>query len=228
MQPEQIILQNRKKGSEDDAKEIGDALGEVGNLLVGSWDRIFREELEGHGHFTQTGTDIGNPWTKPEESIRLGKDDEIIIISFEMTVDPLPPFGCAIFYPKTVFDAPEEAEEAPAEEAAEAPTEEPAAEEAPAEEPAAEEAPAEDPAAKEAPAEEPKAEEAPVEETPAEEPNAEEAPVEESPAEEPKAEEAPVEEAPAEEPKAEEAPVEEAPAEEPKAEDTPAEETKEE
>ena len=84
MQPEQIILQNRKKGSEDDAREIGDALGEVGNLLVGSWDRIFREELEGHGQFTQTGTYIGNPWTKPEEAIRLSKDEEIVIITFEV------------------------------------------------------------------------------------------------------------------------------------------------
>jgi CBS domain-containing protein len=209
MQPEQIILQNRKNGDEDNAKEIGDALAEVGNLLVGSWDRIFREELKGHGHFTQTGTFIGNPWTKPEESIRLGKDDEIIIITFEMTVDPLPPFGCAIFYPKTVFDAPEKAEEAPAEEAAEAPAEEPAAEETPAEEPAAEEAPAEEPAAEEAPAEEPA-----VEEAPAEEPAAEEAPAEEPAAEEAPAEKPVAEEAPAEEPAAEEAPAEAPAAEE--------------
>jgi len=145
MQPEQIILQNRKNGTEADANEIGDALGEVGNLLVGSWDRIFREEMEGHGHFAQSGTYIGNPWAKPEESIRLGNEDKLVIITFEMTVDPLPPFNCAIFYPLTVFEA-------------EAPAEEPAAEEPAAEEPVTEEPAAEEPVAEE-PAEEPAAEE---------------------------------------------------------------------
>ncbi|MCK5564557.1 MAG: CBS domain-containing protein [Planctomycetes bacterium] len=144
MQPEQVILQNRKSGKQEEAQEIGDALAEVGNLLVGAWDRIFREELEGHKHFVQSGTFIGNVWANTEESLRIKPDEELSILSFEMTVAPLPPFNCSVIYPKSVFEPVAEApsEEAPPE--AEAPAEETPAEETPAEETPAEEAPAEE------------------------------------------------------------------------------------
>ena len=165
MQPEQVIVQNRKSGKQEDAEGIGDALCEVGNLLVGSWDRIFREELEGHKHFVQSGTFIGNVFKDTEESLRIKPDEELSVMSFEMTVAPLPPFNCSVIYPKSVFEP-----------AKEAPPEEAPAEEAPAEE-AKEEAPAEETPAEEAPAEEeaPPAEEAKEEAPPA----AEEAPTEE-------------------------------------------------
>ncbi|MFC1676866.1 CBS domain-containing protein [Planctomycetota bacterium] len=221
MLPEQKILENTKRGGDQEASEASDAIGEMGNLLVGSWDRIFREELEGHSHFVQTKTFIGDPWSGSEGKIQLDEKDEFTFIPYEMTIGDYPVFNCGVIFPNSLFgdqaeaEEPAKVEEAPAEEPAkaeEAPAEEPAkAEEAPAEEPAkAEEAPAEEPAkAEEAPAEEP----AKAEEAPAEEP----AKAEEAPAEEP----AKAEEAPAEEP----AKAEEAPAEEPaKAEEVPAEE----
>ena len=120
MQPEQVILQNRKNGGQEEAEEVGDALGEVGNLLVGAWDRVFRENLEDHKHFVQSGTFIGNPWTKPEESLRITKDQELSILTFEMSVDPLPPFRCAVVYPLAVFAPaaePDQSEPEPADEA---------------------------------------------------------------------------------------------------------------
>jgi CBS domain-containing protein len=200
MQPEQIITKNRKSGTEDDANEIGDALSEVGNLFVGSCDRVFREGLEDHGHFVQAGTFIGNPWTGSDKKIGIAADEELLILEFEMTVDPLEPFKCAMAFSKTMFDPPPEPEEEPEPEASaeEAPPAEetPAAvEEAPA---AAEETPVE--AAAEAPAPEP---EAPAEEA-AQEPEAPLAePAAEEPAEAEAPEEAPTDEAPAEEAQAE-------------------------
>ena len=221
MLPEKRILENTKRGGDKEASEASDAIGEMGNLLIGSWDRIFREELEGHGHFSQTKTFIGDPWSGSKEEIELDDNEEFTFIPYEMTIGEYPAFNCGVIFPNSIFGGQAAAEE-PAK-AEEAPVEEPAkAEEAPAEEPAkAEEAPVEEPAkAEEAPAEEP----AKAEEAPAEEP----AKAEKAPAEEPaKAEEAPVEEpakaekAPAEEP----AKAEETPAEEPaKAEEAPAEE----
>ena len=50
---------------------MGDAVGEIGNLMVGSWDRVFRKELPGHGHFVLNKNFIGSPWNNPEESYRL-------------------------------------------------------------------------------------------------------------------------------------------------------------
>ncbi len=124
MQPEKVIEQNRKTGSEEEANEIGDAIGEVGNLMTGSWDRVFREEMEGHGHFVQSGTFVGNPWNKPESTIRLEKDEPLVLIQYQITVDPLEPFLCTAIYPQKIFLPPGMRE---------APSAEPAAEEEPAE-----------------------------------------------------------------------------------------------
>ncbi len=104
MQPDQIIAQNRRNGTETEAAEIGDALGEVGNLLVGSWDRVFREELPGHGHFKQMATFYGNPWSDPAQSFGLAVDEPLDILTFQLTVEPLPPFRGAALYPASLFE----------------------------------------------------------------------------------------------------------------------------
>ena len=41
MLPEARIKEEAKRGSEEDAQAMSDAVGEVGNLLVGTWDRVF-------------------------------------------------------------------------------------------------------------------------------------------------------------------------------------------
>lgn len=135
MQPEQIIRQNRKNGGQEEAEEVGDALGEVGNLLVGAWDKVFREELEGHKHFVQSGTFIGNPWLKPTESLRLTKEEELAIVTFEMTVEPLDAFKCSIIYPVTVFEPAPEPESADEEDPQDADAEQAQGEEGDADQP---------------------------------------------------------------------------------------------
>lgn len=104
MLPEQRILENCKRGTTKEAEEMSDAIGEAGNLLVGSWDRIFREGSEGHGHFVQTDTFIGDPWTNSQEKIGLADDEELLFIPYEMTIDPYPTFNCGVIFPKTLFD----------------------------------------------------------------------------------------------------------------------------
>lgn len=103
MVPEQKILQNCKHGSAKEAEDMADAVGEAGNMLVGSWDRIFREELEGHGHFVQTDTFIGNPWDSPEEKIGLANDEEFLFVPYEVTIGSYPAFNCGVIFPKTIF-----------------------------------------------------------------------------------------------------------------------------
>jgi len=103
MLPEQRILDNRKRGSTKDAEDMSDAMGEAGNLLVGSWDRIFREGLDGHGHFVQTSTFIGNPWDNAAEKIGLSGNEEFLFIPYEMTIGSYPAFNCGVIFPKTIF-----------------------------------------------------------------------------------------------------------------------------
>ncbi len=103
MLPENRILEEIKRGTIKDVQSMNDAISEVGNLCVGSWDRVFREEFEGHGHFLQDGTYIGNPWDNPEEAIGLSKDTQLLFVSFEMTVESFPSFRCGVVFPENVF-----------------------------------------------------------------------------------------------------------------------------
>jgi CBS domain-containing protein len=105
MLPENRILEEIKRGTIKDVESMNDAVREIGNLCVGSWDRIFREQFEGHGHFVQNGTFIGSPWDKPEDSIGLGKNESLSFVPFEMTVGKFPSFTCGVIFPKSVFDA---------------------------------------------------------------------------------------------------------------------------
>ncbi|MHC4746856.1 MAG: CBS domain-containing protein, partial [Planctomycetota bacterium] len=116
MLPEEKILDNIKRGSAKEAKSMVDTIGEAGNTLVGSWDKIFSEGLEGHGHFVQTSTFVGNPWDNPEKKIGLASDEEFLFVPYEMTVGSYKAFDCGVIFPKTIFNetsAPDAKEAAP-------------------------------------------------------------------------------------------------------------------
>jgi CBS domain-containing protein len=135
MLPKQRILDDRKRDSIKEAEYVADAIKEAGNLLVGSWDRIFREELEGHGHFTQTNTFIGVPWDNPKANIDLN-EEQFSFVPYEMTIGDYPSFSCGVIFPEAIFKTPPPAAaetSAPAEEkVAEKPQEEAKAEVVPA------------------------------------------------------------------------------------------------
>jgi CBS domain-containing protein len=103
VQPENVIIKNRKQGVQETADELKDAIGEVGNLMIGSFDRIFREECHGHGHFVYSNTFVGQPWNKPEV-FGLGPDDELIAVSYEMAVGTFPPFTVSAIFAKKIFE----------------------------------------------------------------------------------------------------------------------------
>ncbi len=144
MQPEQRIEENRKRGTAKEAEDIADAIGEVGNMLVGSWDRIFREGLEGHKHFVQSGTFIGDPSQNIAKAYGLPEDDAFLYTPFEITVGSYSAFNCAALLPKALFGQAEASEgEPPAQDAQEPDAREaPEAAEASADAPAAEQQPA--------------------------------------------------------------------------------------
>lgn len=104
MLPEKKILDDVKRGSIDEADNLTDATREVGNLLVGSWDRVFREECEGHGHFLKTNTFIGKPW-EDSGKVGLAADEPVYFAIYEMTVASYPSFCCAAVFPKTAISA---------------------------------------------------------------------------------------------------------------------------
>ena len=202
MLPEKRILDMRRKGTQKDAEELDDAVGETGNLLVGSWDRVFREGWESHGHFLQSATFIGLPWDDAQANLGVGDDEEFTYIPFEMSVGEFPAFNCGVIFPESIFvekPASEEAVEATPEESADVTEEVETAQETVQEViPAEEEVPPADPPEEEATqtksqpddevtpepqpvAEDPKTEEPEIEEPETtEEPETEEADVQES------------------------------------------------
>jgi CBS domain-containing protein len=102
------ILENIKRGSLKEAEGMSDAMAEAGNMLVGAWNRIFREGLKDHGQFVQSNTFIGNPWEKPEEKIDLSSYEELLFVSYEMSIGSYPSFACGVIFPRTVFAGAEE------------------------------------------------------------------------------------------------------------------------
>ena len=100
MLPEERIMSNRKNASAGLAESVVDAMGETGNLLVDTWDRIFREGLEGHNHFShRLPAFVGRPWDQSEETMGLAGDEEVFFLPYEMTVGSYPAFNCGVIFP---------------------------------------------------------------------------------------------------------------------------------
>jgi CBS domain-containing protein len=111
MLPEEQIREKAKRGSIEDATNLEDAVREVGNSLVGAWDRVFRTRCRGHDHFCRTSTFIGKPWKRLDE-VEWSEDAEVVFMLYKMTVEPYPSFKCAAVFPKAMLPgaghAPEE------------------------------------------------------------------------------------------------------------------------
>jgi len=104
MQSEEMILANRNDASPELAGSMVNAMGEAGNLLVGSWDRVFSEGLDGHSHFShRLPAFVGSPWDRPEETMGLAGDQELVFIPYQMTIGSYPAFDCGVIFPKTIF-----------------------------------------------------------------------------------------------------------------------------
>lgn len=104
MLPEKRITSNRRKASADLSEIMIDAMGEAGNLLAASWERVFSESLEGHERFSnRLPAYIGKLWGKSEETIGLAGDEEVFFILYGMTVGPYPSFNCGVIFPKKIF-----------------------------------------------------------------------------------------------------------------------------
>jgi CBS domain-containing protein len=112
MLPEQRIQQEVKRGSVDEAEGLTDAVCEVGNLLVGSWDCVYREGLKGHGHFLKTGTFIGKLWENTNE-LSIPADEELMFVVYVITVEPYKSFRCAAVFPKATIGRAADASVAP-------------------------------------------------------------------------------------------------------------------
>ena len=102
MLPEGRILEQVKRGSMENTDSLQDAAREVGNLLVGAWDTVFRGQCGGHGHFVKKDTVIGKLWDKPDR-MPLSPDDPVLLALYEMTVEPYPSFTCAAVVPQAML-----------------------------------------------------------------------------------------------------------------------------
>jgi CBS domain-containing protein len=103
MLPEARILEYLKRGVLQGAESLQDAAQEAGNLLVGSWNRVFRESCPGHKHFLKTGTFIGKPWDSPGQA-QLQTNEEALTVLYDMTIEAYPSFECAAVFPTMVLN----------------------------------------------------------------------------------------------------------------------------
>jgi len=99
----QKVMDNIKKGTIKEAEQVRDAISEAGNLMVGSWDRIFRDRVKGHGHFLQIETFIGEPWDNLRQMTGPAEDKEFVCTIYEMKVGNYPAFDCAVVFPNAML-----------------------------------------------------------------------------------------------------------------------------
>jgi CBS domain-containing protein len=102
MLPQARILEEMKRGAIESTEHLKDPAQEVGNLLVGSWDRVFRAGCEGHQHFQKVGTSIGKPSENPG-LMGLSAGGEVLLALYEMTIEPYPSFKCAAVFPEAIL-----------------------------------------------------------------------------------------------------------------------------
>lgn len=106
MHSEQMILENIKSGTLEKARDMSGVLTEVGQALVGAWDRVFHKGLDGHNNFVQTNVCIGNLWSESDK-ISLSGKEELVLVGYQITINPYPSFKCGVIFPKELFtDAP--------------------------------------------------------------------------------------------------------------------------
>ncbi len=104
MQPKSKILENSKVGGQKEAEDLRDAVQEVGNLLVGSWDRVYRERLENHKHFTKTSTFIGELQEAAKKDSGLSTEGQYNVIDCDITIGEFPPCHCVVMFPETLWN----------------------------------------------------------------------------------------------------------------------------
>ncbi|MBN2513239.1 MAG: CBS domain-containing protein [Sedimentisphaerales bacterium] len=114
MLPEKRIQEQVKSGALKDAQALTDAIKELGNLMTGSWDRIFRQSLAGHKHLKQVNVYIGQPWGNPKESIQMEPDHECLMILSKIKVGAFEPVLCAAVFPVEILEPKAADEPAPA------------------------------------------------------------------------------------------------------------------
>jgi CBS domain-containing protein len=105
MLPEERIKEASLSPSQDDIAHISDAVSEVGNLLVGSWDKIFRENASDHGHFVQGQVYIEKLSDANQDS-PFWINRPCTCIECEITLEQFPSFVCIAVFPENVFEEP--------------------------------------------------------------------------------------------------------------------------
>lgn len=104
MLPEKRIQEQVKNGGLKDAQALNDAIKELGNLMTGSWDRIFREGLPGHKHLKQGSVYIGQIWANPGDAIQMNPDHECLTIVSKIKVGEFEPVLCAAVFPRELLE----------------------------------------------------------------------------------------------------------------------------
>ncbi len=103
MLPEDKIKEQSRRGTLDEAQKLIDSIRETGNLMIGSWDRVYRERMTGHEHFLQIDTKLFSAWKQAEESLGLAPENTCLRVLWDITVPDLPSFRCAAVFPDSLF-----------------------------------------------------------------------------------------------------------------------------
>jgi len=100
MTPEPQIYEHIKRGLKEKTDSVVKSHKESGNLLVGSWDRVFREKLPDHNHISLSESFIGSPWNEQKKTFGFPETEKTVFILFETKIGTYPAFQCGVLFPQ--------------------------------------------------------------------------------------------------------------------------------
>lgn len=103
MLPKNRILDNVKLGGLKDAENLKDAIGEVGNLLVGSWDRVYRDNIKDHKHFVKAASFIGEFQNAPKQADGIPAEEQFNVVKCEINIGDFPACSCFALFPESLW-----------------------------------------------------------------------------------------------------------------------------
>jgi len=97
------IAQNARKCSTEAAEATGEGLKIAGDILADCWQKVLQKSLGQSNEVLHTKTFISKGLNSAKEQLCTGSNEEVLLVEYEMAIEPYPPFKCGVIFGKDIF-----------------------------------------------------------------------------------------------------------------------------
>ena len=97
------IAEDAQKCSAEAAEATSEGLKIVGDILADCWQKVLQKSLGQSNEVLHTKTFISKGLKSATEQIGSGGNKEVLLVEYEMAIEPYPPFKCGVIFGKDIF-----------------------------------------------------------------------------------------------------------------------------